>query len=108
MGEPVAKKFKTAEDGDCATVAKKFKAAEGDDCANLFDGFEVKRILSNDVKSKKVHIIGLFHILIILVDFPFIKNITYCFVPFENFGCESDFTDNLTQSIYILLNSKMF
>lgn len=49
-------------------AAKKFKAAEDDDCANLFDGFEFKRILLNDVKSKKVHILGLFIILTILVD----------------------------------------
>ena len=40
-------------------ATKKFKAAEDDGCANLFDGFEVKRVLSNDVKSKKVHILGL-------------------------------------------------
>ena len=38
--------------------AKKFKAAENDDCAHLLDGFQVKKILLNDVKSKKVHILG--------------------------------------------------
>lgn len=50
-------------------VAKKFKAADNKDCSNLFDGFQVKQILMNDVKSKKVHVLGLtFFLIIMMVD----------------------------------------
>ena len=38
--------------------SKKLRAAERDDCKQLLDGFQTERVLMNDVKSKKVHVLG--------------------------------------------------
>eukprot|EP00111_Clytia_hemisphaerica_P000616 TCONS_00001773-protein len=40
--------------------AKKARAAESESCDNLLDGFETVKILMNDVKAKKVHVLGKF------------------------------------------------
>ena len=38
--------------------AKRARAAESEECDDLLHGFETVKILMNDVKAKKVHVLG--------------------------------------------------